>query len=67
MDINPDIEIPVTDKPLAGTCQHEWQELKSPYLVAQICPYCRLFRYKAALGADWEFRAPIPRVRLASD
>jgi hypothetical protein len=67
MDINPDLEIPVADKQLAGSCSHDWQDLKSPYHIAQICAHCRLFRYKAALTADWEYRAPIPRTRLAED
>lgn len=67
MDINPDLEISLADKPLAGTCQHHWQDLKSPYLVAQICLHCRLFRYKAAVVADWEYRAPIPKARIATE
>ena len=29
-------------------------------MLAQVCELCRLFRYKAALTADWEYRAPIP-------
>jgi len=49
-------------KPLAGSCTHVWQEQASPYVVAQVCVLCKLFRYKAALTADWEYRAPIPIV-----
>jgi hypothetical protein len=47
-------------KPLAGSCQHKWQNQESPYILAQVCALCRLFRYKPALTADWEYRAPIP-------
>jgi hypothetical protein len=47
-------------KPLAGSCAHQWQNQKGPYILAQVCVLCRLFRYKAALTADWEYRAPIP-------
>jgi len=51
---------PVQTKPLAGACQHQWQDQKSAYNVAQVCSLCKLFRYKAALTSDWEYRAPIP-------
>jgi hypothetical protein len=51
-------------KPLAGSCQHEWQNQESAYVLAQVCALCRLFRYKAALTADWEYRAPIPIAQL---
>jgi hypothetical protein len=29
-------------------------------MLSQVCALCRLFRYKAGLTADWEYRAPIP-------
>jgi len=48
------------EKPLAGSCHHQWRDQKSPYLVAQICTLCKLFRYKSSRRADWEYRAPIP-------
>ena len=51
-------------KPLAGTCQHHWQEQESPFALAQLCTACRLFRYKASATADWEYRAPIPIGKL---
>jgi hypothetical protein len=47
-------------KPLAGSCAHQWQNQESPYILAQVCALCKLFRYKAGLTADWEYRAPIP-------
>jgi hypothetical protein len=47
-------------KPLAGNCKHVWQNQKSPFLIAQVCQHCKLFRYKSSLRADWEYRAPIP-------
>jgi hypothetical protein len=50
----------VKTKPLAGTCHHQWRDQKSPYMVAQVCAVCRLFRYKSAVTADWEYRAAIP-------
>ena len=50
----------LVSKPLAGSCQHKWQNQESLYMLAQVCELCRLFRYKAALTADWEYRAPIP-------
>jgi hypothetical protein len=46
-------------KPLAGTCQHQWQDRESPYVAAQLCSVCMLFRYKTSATADWEYRAPI--------
>jgi hypothetical protein len=56
-----DLPRPTTDeKPLAGSCQHQWQNQKGPYLLAQLCPLCKLFRYKIGATADWEYRAPIP-------
>jgi hypothetical protein len=55
-----DTEPPPQAKPLAGTCQHQWQDQQSPCILAQVCARCRLFRYKASLTADWEYRAPIP-------
>ena len=51
---------PEPTKPLAGACHHEWQNQDAPYVRAQICPLCRLFRYKSSTTADWEYRAPIP-------
>jgi len=54
-------------KPLAGSCQHQWQNQESPFILAQVCSQCRLFRYKAALTADWEYRAPIPIAQLPPD
>ena len=47
-------------KPLAGTCHHQWENKESPYVVAQLCKVCKLFRYKIGVTADWEYRAPIP-------
>jgi len=57
----------LASKPLAGSCQHKWQNQESPYILAQVCELCRLFRYKAALTADWEYRAPIPIAKLPPD
>jgi len=54
-------------KPVAGYCHHQWQDQESPCILAQVCALCRLFRYKAALTADWEYRAPIPMAQLPSD
>jgi hypothetical protein len=54
-------------KPLAGTCSHRWQNLESPYFRAQLCELCKLYRYKAAQAADWEYRAPIPRAPVEKD
>jgi hypothetical protein len=54
-------------KPVAGECQHVWQNQKSTYLVAQLCQLCRLFRYKARPTADWEYRAPIPVAQIRSE
>lgn len=51
-------------KPLAGTCQHDWQTQSTPYAVAELCTACRLFRYKPSPTADWEYRAPIPVGKL---
>ena len=59
-------ETPIT-KPLAGACQHKWQNQKSPYVVAQLCEICKLFRYKAGLTSDWEYRAPIPMGQIAPE
>jgi hypothetical protein len=58
---------PARSKPLAGNCPHRWLEQESPYLVAQLCELCRLFRYKSSPTADWEYRAPIPIGRLLGD
>ena len=60
------VDIPAV-KPLAGSCQHKWQNQEGPYILAQVCAFCRLFRYKAALTADWEYRAPIPIGQLPPD
>lgn len=62
-DRNPEGE----EKPLAGNCQHVWQDQESPYVVAQVCKFCRLYRYKSSATADWEYRAPIPIGKIASD
>lgn len=58
---------PEQAKPLAGTCHHQWQNQKSAYAVAQLCIVCKLFRYKTGATADWEYRAPILIVQLASE
>jgi hypothetical protein len=47
-------------KPFAGSCAHQWQNQRSQYILAQVCALCKLFRYKAGVTADWEYRAPIP-------
>lgn len=57
----------VVTKPLAGTCHHQWRDQESPYVVSQICPVCKLFRYKSAVTADWEYRAPIPFGEIPRD
>ncbi len=67
MRTNLDLDAARIEKPLAGNCPHRWQDLKSPFLLAQICTACKLFRYKVALMSDWEYRAPIPRIPLADD
>ncbi len=59
MNIKSDTVPPV--KPLAGNCHHHWIDQDSAYLVSQVCELCKLYRYKAALVCDWEYRAPIPR------
>jgi hypothetical protein len=51
---------PEPSKPMAGSCQHQWQNQETPYVLAQVCAVCKLFRYKVVLTADWEYRAPIP-------
>jgi hypothetical protein len=58
---------PFPAKPAAGSCQHKWQNQESPYILAQVCALCKLFRYKASLTADWEYRAPIPIAPLRTD
>jgi len=55
------------EKPLAGECVHRWQEQPSPYLTAEVCVHCKLYRYKSNLTADWEYRAPIPIARASTD
>jgi hypothetical protein len=52
--------LPEQKKPLAGACHHQWQDQQGPYLTAQVCALCKLYRYKSSLTADWEYRAPIP-------
>ncbi len=52
--------VTVENKPLAGLCHHQWHDQQSPYVVAQVCEICKLYRYKASTTADWEYRAPIP-------
>lgn len=52
--------IPEEKKPSAGTCHHQWLNQDSPYVVAQFCEVCKLYRYKSSVTADWEYRAPIP-------
>jgi hypothetical protein len=54
-------------KPLAGSCEHQWLDQESPYLVSQLCKHCRLYRYKVAPISDWEYRAPIPRGTFGMD
>ncbi|HXH50558.1 MAG TPA: hypothetical protein VNM47_14550 [Terriglobia bacterium] len=54
-------------KPLAGSCEHQWLDQESPYLVSQLCKHCRLYRYKVAPISDWEYRAPIPRSTFGMD
>jgi hypothetical protein len=58
---------PVRERPLAGSCCHQWVDQESDYLVAQVCALCRLFRYKASVTADWEYRAPIPFGRTTEE
>lgn len=62
MSVQGDENQPV--KPLAGTCHHRWQKVDVPYETAQVCEKCKLFRYRVARGADWEYRAPIPRPEI---
>ena len=52
--------LPEQKKPLAGACHHQWQNQEGPYVVAQVCEVCKLYRYKSSVTADWEYRAPIP-------
>jgi len=52
--------LPEQRKPLAGACQHQWLNQEGPYVVAQVCQVCKLYRYKSSSTADWEYRAPIP-------
>ena len=59
--------LPGQSKPLAGTCHHQWQNQESPYVVAQVCSVCKLFRYKSSSTADWEYRAPIPFGRAPAE
>jgi hypothetical protein len=57
--------LPEQTKPLAGACHHRWLNQESPYVVAQLCELCKLYRYKSSVTADWEYRAPIPFVRTS--
>jgi len=57
---------PIT-KPLAGNCEHQWLNQESPFLVAQLCKLCSLYRYKVAPVSDWEYRAPIPKATFGFD
>jgi hypothetical protein len=59
--------LPEQKKPLAGACQHRWQNQEGPYSVAQVCDVCKLFRYKSSATADWEYRAPIPFARNVAE
>lgn len=61
-----DAPLPKPTKPMAGTCQHDWQPQATPYAVAELCTACRLFRYKSSPRADWEYRAPIPIGKLGA-
>lgn len=62
MEIDDSI-LPERQKPLAGACHHIWQNQQGPFVVAQVCELCRLYRYKSSATADWEYRAPIPMGR----
>ncbi len=55
---------PEAEKPLAGACAHEWVAAEAPFSIAEVCALCKLFRYKAAPTADWEYRAPIKVARM---
>ncbi len=66
MDMN-DTALPEQKKPLAGSCHHDWQNQEGPYVVAQLCERCRLFRYKSGTTADWEYRAAIPYGRAPEE
>jgi hypothetical protein len=59
--------VPEPQKPLAGMCQHQWRDQETPYVVAQLCDLCKLFRYKSSATADWEYRAPIPFGQVPGD
>jgi hypothetical protein len=59
--------LPEPKKPLAGTCHHKWQKQAGPYVVAQVCELCRLYRYKSSATADWEYRAAIPYGRAPEE
>jgi hypothetical protein len=65
MNLPPEEHFPA--KPLAGTCHHRWQRVDAPYERAELCDLCKLYRYKVGPRADWEYRAPIPRVPLAGE
>jgi hypothetical protein len=67
MKINLDLDATLMGKPLAGNCVHRWQDVQSPFLLAQLCTSCKLFRYKVALMSDWEYRAPIPRLSMSEE
>jgi hypothetical protein len=59
--------LPEQKKPLAGACHHQWQNQEAPYVVAQVCEVCKLYRYKCSPTADWEYRAPIPFGQVPAD
>ena len=65
--MNIKFDTPPIEKPLAGKCTHNWVDQESPFLVAQVCEHCRLYRYKVAPLSDWEYRAPIPRATYGLD
>jgi len=62
-----DSTVPEPSKPLAGSCQHQWLKQETPYVVAQVCAICRLYRYKSSPTADWEYRAPIPFAQVTAE
>ena len=65
--MNIKFDSPPIEKPLAGHCKHQWVDQESPFLVAQVCELCQLYRYKVAPISDWEYRAPIPRATYGFD
>ena len=59
--------LPDQRKPLAGACHHQWVNQDGPFVLAQFCEVCKLFRYKSSVTADWEYRAPIPVGRVQEE